>query len=279
MGLIHSAIMSPTENFNSGTVTVSLTITPINDAPTGTPWLCDTFTTDPDGRRIPEGTCVVVVQNGVVDENVPGLLADASDVDNPKTDLSVKLVSDPSRGYLTLRSNGSFRYETRPGVPPSDFPDTFTYQVSDGILDSAVITVQVYIVAPFNYRIDWIGPVTNTNTYLVGNEMVPLQVRLYKTETLVGGGEQEILCPECSDFGIRFFYWVGDHYHWFDPLSPGQRTFSIDTSGFTPNTYTQLYAVGTNTTNGEASPRVRILLKHLPWVGPAYRTFIPIGLH
>ncbi len=70
----------------------------------------------------------------------PGVLGNDSDPDgNPVT--AVK-VSDPAHGTVTLNSNGSFTY-----TPAKDYngSDTFTYQASDGTLNSATATVTITV--------------------------------------------------------------------------------------------------------------------------------------
>ena len=52
------------------------------------------------------------------------------------------LVADPSHGTLTLNTNGSFSYTPTAGY---DGPDSFTYKVNDGSLDSDVATVNLTV--------------------------------------------------------------------------------------------------------------------------------------
>src|SRR5262249_46858439 len=94
---------------NTTTVTVTLTVSPMNDAPVAAD---DAFTTSED-------TMLTV--------SVPGLLANDSDVDGDP--LTSVLVSNPTHGTLTLNGDGSFTY-----TPATNYngPDSFTYQVSDG---------------------------------------------------------------------------------------------------------------------------------------------------
>ncbi len=74
-----------------------------------------------------------------------GLLGNDSDVDGDG--LSVLLVSGPNVGSLELRSDGSFIYTPQPnfiGIA------SFTYRVSDGLLDSDDITVSILVSVPNN---------------------------------------------------------------------------------------------------------------------------------
>src|SRR6185436_11017127 len=88
---------------DSGIATVSIAITPVNDAPVA---VNDSYTTAED-------TALNVV--------VPGVLANDSDVDGDT--LSAVWVSQPTHGTLSLNRNGSFSY-----VPAANYNglDSFT---------------------------------------------------------------------------------------------------------------------------------------------------------
>lgn len=109
---------------DSSIVTVSLTITPVNTAPVA---FADSYTTAED-------TLLSIAANGIL----------ANDTDADSDALTAVLVAGPSHGRLTLSSNGSFAYS-----PDANFngPDSFTYQASDGTLDSAVTTVNLTVTA------------------------------------------------------------------------------------------------------------------------------------
>src|SRR5205823_715162 len=77
----------------SGVATVTITVTPVNDAPVAA---------NDDSYTTPEDTQLTV--------SAPGVLANDSDVDGDA--LSAVLVSGPSHGTLTLNGDGSFRYST-----------------------------------------------------------------------------------------------------------------------------------------------------------------------
>jgi large repetitive protein len=108
---------------NSNVATVSITINPVNDAPTA---VADSYTTDED-------TALNVA--------APGVLGNDTDVDTGDT-LHAVLVSGPAHGMLTLNSNGSFSY-----TPAANYngPDSFTYKANDGALDSNVPTVSITV--------------------------------------------------------------------------------------------------------------------------------------
>ncbi len=95
---------------------------------------------------------------------VPGLLAGASDADGDP--LSVVLSTGTAHGTLTLNPDGSFTY-----TPNTNFAgsDSFTYTVSDGDLASALVTVNITILA-VNH-----APIATNDSYGT-NENTPLGV-------------------------------------------------------------------------------------------------------
>ncbi|HWI52644.1 MAG TPA: cadherin-like domain-containing protein, partial [Symbiobacteriaceae bacterium] len=123
---------------NSNVATVTINITPVNDAPVAAN---DTYTTAED-------TPLVIA--------APGVLSNDTDVDGPA--LTAVLVSPPASGTFTLNANGSFNY-----TPASNFSGsvTFTYRASDGTLTSNLATVTINV-TPVND-----APVANNDTYSV----------------------------------------------------------------------------------------------------------------
>jgi VCBS repeat-containing protein len=107
---------------DSNVATVTLTITPVNDAPSATG---DSYSTDED-------TPLTVA--------APGVLGNDSDVDGDP--LAAALVSGPAHGTLALNADGSFTY-----TPLANFfgSDSFTYRASDGPADSDVATVALTV--------------------------------------------------------------------------------------------------------------------------------------
>src|SRR5262249_58120311 len=77
--------------------------------------------------------------------------------------LTAILVAGPTHGTLTLNANGSFSY-----TPSANYngPDSFSYKVSDGSLDSNVATV-LLTVNPVN---DF--PTANNDSYVVAEDNV-----------------------------------------------------------------------------------------------------------
>lgn len=108
---------------DSNIATVSITITPVNDAPVA----------QAGSLNVNED----IVENGVLT---------ASDVDNPT--LSYRIVSNGSKGtaVITDAATGAYTYTPNPNVSGSD---SFTFRANDGLLDSNTATISVTI-APVN---------------------------------------------------------------------------------------------------------------------------------
>jgi VCBS repeat-containing protein len=105
------------------TVTVTINLTDVNEAPTAA---ADTYSTN---RDVP-----LTVAAG------QGVLANDSDVDGDT--LSSQLVAAPTSGTLTLGADGSFTYTPNAGFAGSD---SFTYQASDGSHSSTTTTVSITV--------------------------------------------------------------------------------------------------------------------------------------
>jgi len=107
---------------SSNTATVTINVTPVNDAPVANN---DSYATN-------QGTPLSVP--------APGVLANDTDVDgNP---LTAVLVSTTTNGTLTLSASGSFTYTPNAGFVGTD---SFTYKANDGQLDSNIATVTITV--------------------------------------------------------------------------------------------------------------------------------------
>jgi VCBS repeat-containing protein len=106
----------------SNPATVTITVTPVNDAPVATN----------DAYGTAEDTPLNIV--------APGVLTNDTDLDS--STLSAVLGTPPSHGTLTLNADGSFTY-----VPDANFndTDTFTYRASDGTAQSNPATVTITV--------------------------------------------------------------------------------------------------------------------------------------
>src|SRR5207249_8273400 len=111
----------------SGVATVTITVTPINDAPVAA---------NDDSYTTPEDTQLTVSD--------PGVLANDTDADGDT--LTAMLVSGPNHGTLTIIYDGSLVY-----MPALNFngTDSFAYKASDGQAQSGVATVTI-TVTPVN---------------------------------------------------------------------------------------------------------------------------------
>jgi VCBS repeat-containing protein len=111
---------------DGNTVTVSLTVDPVNDAPVAQP---DSYSTNEDTALN------VNAANGV--------LANDSDIDTAHGSLTAILVTGPANALsFTLNADGSFDY-----TPGTDYngPDSFTYKVNDGTADGNTVTVSLTV--------------------------------------------------------------------------------------------------------------------------------------
>jgi VCBS repeat-containing protein len=109
---------------DSGNVSVTLTIRPVNDDPVARP---DTYDSTED-------TALVV--------GAPGVLANDTDVDGDT--LTAEVVTPPAHGTLTLMPDGSFSY-----VPAANFngTDVFVYRARDGVSASPTTSVTIRVAA------------------------------------------------------------------------------------------------------------------------------------
>jgi hypothetical protein len=109
---------------NSNPATVSLTIQPVNDAPSGA------------------GESYTIQSGAVLTIAAPGVLANDSDIDSSA--LTAQLALPPAHGALTLNTNGSFTYTPSAGYSG---PDPFGYVVNDGLADSGMATAAITVTA------------------------------------------------------------------------------------------------------------------------------------
>jgi len=110
---------------NSLPATVTITITPVNDAPVAVA----------DAIVVNQGSTATALVGGA-----SSVLANDTDPDNAV--LNAVLVTGPTHGTLTLNANGTFSY-THDGS--NNFSDSFTYKANDGQADSNTVTVTITI--------------------------------------------------------------------------------------------------------------------------------------
>jgi VCBS repeat-containing protein len=125
---------------NSNVATVSIVVSPVNQAPVAAN---DTYST---------------AVNTTLTVSAPGVLANDRDPDGDP--ITAVLVSQPADGTLTFNADGSFTYTPAAGFSGSD---SFTYQASDGQLQSNVATVTIDMGQP---------PVANDDSYSTNENTV-----------------------------------------------------------------------------------------------------------
>ena len=128
---------------NSSTVTVTITVTAVNDAP------------------VAVNESYSINEDSPLSVSLPGVLANDSDTDGNL--LSAVRVTSPAHGTLTLNANGSFLY-----VPAANYngTDSFTYRASDGLLTSNLATVTITIASVND------APVAGNDSYSTDQDAV-----------------------------------------------------------------------------------------------------------
>lgn len=110
-------------SLSSLSITVSITVTAANDAPTA----------GNDAYSTAQDVALAIPARGV--------LANDSDIDGDL--LTALLAAGPAHGTLTLNADGSFRYTPTAGYSGSD---SFTYRASDSSALSALTTVTITVI-------------------------------------------------------------------------------------------------------------------------------------
>ncbi|HVK07200.1 MAG TPA: Ig-like domain-containing protein, partial [Gemmataceae bacterium] len=131
---------------SGNTVTVTVTVDPVPDAPVAQP---DSYSTDQDV------TLSVNLYNGVL----------ANDTDADSDALTAAVVTAPEHGTLTLNADGSFTFAPDEGYFGTDW---FTYTASDGGLTSAAATVTLTVVRTNNPPVAWDDSATTDEDKQVG---------------------------------------------------------------------------------------------------------------
>jgi YVTN family beta-propeller protein/VCBS repeat-containing protein len=112
---------------HTDTATVTIAVTPVNDAP------------------VAHNDAYSTTQDQPLTVGAHGVLANDTDVDNTSGQLSAVLGTGPAHGTLTLNPNGSFTY-----TPSANFTgtDSFAYRTTDGTASSAPATVNITVTPP-----------------------------------------------------------------------------------------------------------------------------------
>ena len=111
---------------NSGIVTVTFNVTPVNDAP------------------VAQNDNYEVAEDVTLNIPAPGVLANDTDPDADV--LTAILVANPTHGTLTLNPDGSFTYRANTNYTGVD---SFTYRANDGTTNSEIVTL-TFNVTPVN---------------------------------------------------------------------------------------------------------------------------------
>jgi hypothetical protein len=125
-------------NLYSAPVAVTITVTPVNDAP------------------VSAADVATIAMDATLTVPAPGVLGNDTDVDGDS--LITSLTAEPSHGALALAGNGSYSYVPAPGFSGTD---TFTYRAFDGAAYSAPAVVTI-ITTEFN-----VAPVANADSATV----------------------------------------------------------------------------------------------------------------
>jgi len=111
-------------SLDGAVTTVSITVNHVNHPPVGNP---DSYSVEEDG------VLTVLVAGGVLD----------NDTDRDKQDhLNARKLTTAGNGLLHLNADGSFYYRPSPNY---NGPDSFTYEVWDGIAASHPVTVNITV--------------------------------------------------------------------------------------------------------------------------------------
>ena len=164
----------------------------------------------------------MVLQNGILMVDAPGVLANDSDADLPAGPLFAQEVTDPTHGdLLTLNASGLFVYE-----PGSNYVgmDAFTYRVSDGTNYSEVVSVniQVYqakayipvVILPFATPVLGLNHVPGSEVYTLSWNPIPgahdykiwesLDGTFLPAPTYTSGGAASFTLPDLNP--TRYYY-------------------------------------------------------------------------
>jgi VCBS repeat-containing protein len=181
-----NVVYAPTANYNgsdsfkytltdtvghSATATVSMTVTPVNDAPVAAP-----------GSR--SATEETQLSNSV----------SATDVDNDA--LTFSKVADPAHGALTMNADGSFTY-----MPTANYAgaDSFTFNASDGKANSNTATVNITVAG--TQDVPTIADVTDQST-AEGTATGAISVTVGDVDgdtlTLSGSSSNDTLVPDAN---------------------------------------------------------------------------------
>jgi VCBS repeat-containing protein len=237
----------------SNSVTVNLTVTPVNDAPRT---FSKFYSVAVDG--------VLIVPASAPLGDPPGLLQDAADIENNA--FTAQIVSPPIYGELIANPDGSFTYNASHMF---SYDDEFTFRACETAsgLCGTPSTVEIDIVNPdTGIQVQWIDPVRSGN-WRVGNEQITLHVHI----------------TNCANCGVRFYRWdavVGDYVD-IATIFETEAVYVIPSSmlnaGWGLDGWNQILANAVLPNGTKSSPRRYIFVIRLPYERAATRIYIPLG--
>ena len=228
----------------SNAATVTLTINPVNDAPTAA------------------DDAYAIYPNGTLTIDAPGVLGNDTDVEGDP--LTVAVVSDPGNGTLTLNPDGSFLYTPIIGFVGTD---SFTYVANDGAADSNVATVTIKVNTPPTaaddaYATDEDTPLLIVAPGVLGNDDDPNGQPL--TATVVTGPTNGTLAlnpdgsflytPNLDYFGPDSFTYQADDG--IDPSNAATVTITVNPVNDAPSAGDDTYTLLPGTTLTVDAPGV-----------------------
>ncbi len=166
----------------SAIVTVALTVTPVNDAPLAA---ADVYTT---------------IRETPLPVAAPGVLTNDGDVDNAV--ITATLNTNVTHGALTLAPDGGFVYTPTAGFVGAD---GFTYHVTDGQADSAIVAVTINVTPPPLHLIYL--PLVMRN-YATGPDLVVTQLMVSSNQVVVvlqNQGERALEALETNEFWVDVY--------------------------------------------------------------------------
>jgi hypothetical protein len=184
---------------------------------------------------------------------VSGLVLDFVEVVETEGVLTAIIVSPPTHGTLTRNPNGSYRY-----TPAANYagPDSFTYKVSDGELESNVVTVQIDV-TPVNDAPTLVALADQTL-----DEGVPLRVKLDAADV---DGDALSYRLDSAPAGA-YIDTATKELVWLNPDGPGEQRVSVTVSDPSGATATQ----GFTLTVRDVPPVLRVTGEPTAKAGSAY---------
>lgn len=234
---------------NSAVTTVTINVGPVNDAP------------------IANNDVYNVFEDTVTTVPAPGVLANDTDADDDA--LTATLINGPLFGTIELRPDGSFTY-----TPFENYygPDSFTYQVTDGLANSNVATVTLNVLPvadepianPDYFVVDEGQQLIVANPGILGNDFdaddqpltAILQAEPAHGQILLGAGGGFIYTPDPYYHGQDEFTYMANDGTMNSPVTTV--TITVRPRNDRPEAADDVYEVDEDTTLTIAAPGVLV---------------------